>query len=70
MSKTRKNPSSKYEPAEPSQFTIAELQDLQNLFQRIGGSRTVKWLAGAAAGATVLQGLHVLWLAGRYLLGR
>ena len=69
MSPRKKSPS-QYEPAEPSQFTIAELQDLQNLFQRIGGSRAVKWLAAAAAVAAVLQGLHVLWLAGRYLLGR
>ncbi len=51
-------------------MTAAEFQDLGNFFQKLNDSKTLKWWAIAAGIGAVLDGLHVLWLAFRYLAGR
>lgn len=59
-----------FTPAQPEQFTLAQLQSLFDFFERLSASKQVKWWALAAAIGAILDGLHVLWQAGRFLLGR
>jgi hypothetical protein len=59
-----------YRPAKPPRLTPAEFQDLGHLFQKLSDSKPLRaWIVAAGIGA-ILEGVHVVWLAGRFLLGR
>jgi hypothetical protein len=55
-----------FDPAE-SKYTLSQLQDLQNFFFRLSGSKVAKWLAVCAALGATLGGVHIVWLAIRYM---
>jgi hypothetical protein len=59
------------EPADNSKrLTPAEFQELGFFFKQLLENRYLApWVIAAAVGA-ILEGLHVVWLAFRYLLGR
>jgi hypothetical protein len=64
----RKKPTkAQFEPPE-EKYTLSQLQDLQDFFFKLSGSKVAKWLAVSAALGAILGGLHILWLALRYIL--
>jgi hypothetical protein len=60
-----------FEPADdPARLTAAEFQELGFIFKRLFESKYLApWVIAAGIGA-ILEGLHVVWLAIRYLLRR
>jgi len=52
-----------YSPARPSRFTLKDLQDFKQLIE----ASPLKWFVIAAGIGGALEGLHVLWLAARFL---
>jgi hypothetical protein len=63
----RNRPKTQFEPPE-EKYTLSQLQDLQDFFFKLSGSKLAKWLAVSAALGAILGGLHILWLALRYIL--
>jgi hypothetical protein len=69
MSPTRKRISSEsnYVAAEPRGITAAEMQQWWSLYQTISESKPLQvWIIAAGIGA-ILEGLHIGWLAARYI---
>lgn len=59
-----------YTPAKPSKLTPAEFRELGVFFKELIESTSLaKWVIAAGVGA-ILEGLHILWLAARFLLHR
>jgi hypothetical protein len=57
-------------PGDTARLTAAEFQELGFFFKRLLENKYLApWVIAAGIGA-ILEGLHVLWLAARYLLGR
>ncbi len=52
-----------YSPAKPSKFTLADFQGFKELIE----ASPLKWWVIAAGIGGALDGLHVLWLAARFL---
>ena len=56
--------------SDPARLTAAEFQELGFFFKKLLENKYLApWVIAAGIGA-ILEGLHVIWLAGRYLLGR
>jgi hypothetical protein len=53
----------RYSPAKPSKFTLADLQGFKELIE----ASPLKWWVIAAGIGGGLEGLHILWLAARFL---
>lgn len=54
---------SRYSPAKPAKFTLADLQGFKELIE---ASPLKLWVIAAGVGGG-LEGLHVLWLAAKFL---
>lgn len=50
-------------PSEPTRFSVDELSQLKKVLSDSGLS---KWIIAAGVGA-ILEGLHIIWLAARYI---
>ncbi len=64
MSANRRRPAGFNQPSEPTRFSV---DDLSQLKQVLNDSGLSKWIIAAGLGA-ILEGLHIIWLAARYLL--
>ena len=56
-----------YTPA-PTRMTIDDVQQLGRFFKDLIDSSSLKWWIIAAGLGAVIEALHVLWLAARYIL--
>jgi len=60
-----------YVPAPaPSRLTMEEIRALGTFFKELLDQPAIKWSIIAAGVGGALEALHVLWLAGRFLIGR
>jgi hypothetical protein len=50
------------------QLSISDLERILTLFERLTNNPTIKWSIYAAGVGAVLETLHIIWLAARYLV--
>jgi len=70
VSGSKKGGGGGFAPPENPQLTLAQLQTIFDFFEKLRGSRRLKWWVIAAGLGAILDGLHVVWLAFSWLVGR
>jgi hypothetical protein len=63
MSANELDEKSRYSPAKPSKFTLADFQGFKELIE----ASPLKWWVIAAGIGGALEGIHILWLFFKFL---